>query len=72
MALTKQTSKTPTPVVIDFPALPRFPRMTISEDQAAVEQHQLEMDSWYMGLRQRINDSFKTMQAQIDAINKKG
>ncbi len=68
--LKKQTSKVQAQVSVDFPPLPRLPAMKISEDHAAMQAHQVALDSWYQSFRQVHLDKFADLQNQITSLKK--
>jgi hypothetical protein len=68
MALTKQASSVLKRVAVDFPVLPRLPKLTISADADAMSAFQTQFDSFYSGLRTTILDKLNAISDRINLL----
>jgi hypothetical protein len=68
MALIKQASSVVKRVGVDFPVLPRLPKLTISADAQAMGAFQTQFDSFYIGLRTAILDKLNAISDRINSL----
>lgn len=72
MAFTKQTTQANRAVVqVDFPDLPKFPKMTITKDHNAMQEHESAMKDWYDSLRTSMLKKLEDMATEIQNLKSK-